>query len=456
MQADVFMQRNVSLERLTYYRNCYNVDGVVSVTYDPAESVDFTLFEEFTVDRRGFMKSAAGMLGGASLAGIAGCGGCGGSDANTIKIVSSLPRTGSAQGQTNTIVNGIKMAIDDYNGEVAGLKIDYTDMDDATAAAGKWEPTAEAANARKAVADEDVMVFIGPYNSGAAKVSMPILNEGGLLQISPACTWPGLTKKQEGDTSGEPEVYRPANRITFCRVCPTDDVQGPLSADYAKNVLKAKKVYILDDKELYGAGIAGLFEAQCKKIGLQVLGRQSIVPTQQTFSEIAGTVAGEKPDFVYFGGTTQTAAGRLIKDLRTARVACPIMVPDGCYEQAFLDSASAQDLENVYATIGGTDPSLLKGPGEEFVKKYKEKYQKDPEAYAVYGYEAGKVFLEAVKTVGKKDREAILKACLATKDFSAGAIGTWSFDADGDTTLQQLTISKIIDGKFVPQVSQNK
>ncbi len=413
------------------------------------------------MDRRRFLSVAASVSAGSVVVGsvVIGCGGCGGSNngsSNVIRIISSLPRTGSAEGQTTTIVNGIQMAIDDYGREIAGMKIEYSDWDDATAAAGKWEAQAEASNAKKAVADDDVMVFIGPYNSGAAKVSMPILNEGGLLQISPAATWPGLTKKQPGDTSGEPEVYRPSNRVTFCRVCPTDDIQGPLSAEFAKDELKAKRVYILDDKELYGAGIAGLFEAHCRKIGVEVLGRQGIVPTQQSFSEIAERVAALKPDLVYYGGTTQTAAGRLIKDLRTAKLTCPVMVPDGCYEKAFLESASAQDLANVYATIGGTDPKLLKGAGAEFVKKYKEKYHKNPEAYAVYGYEAGKVFLEAVKKVGKKDREAILKACLATKDFTAGAVGKWSFDADGDTTLQQLTISKIEGGDFIPKKTMEK
>jgi branched-chain amino acid transport system substrate-binding protein len=407
------------------------------------------------VDRRRFLAAATGLAAGS----MAGCGGCGGSRGESaLKIISSLPRTGSAQGQTDTIVNGIKMAIEDAGGSVAGMRVEYEDRDDATASSGKWEAAAEAANARQAVADEDVMVFIGPYNSGAAKVSMPILNEGGVLQISPAATWPGLTKKQPGDTTGEPEVYRPGNRITFCRVCPTDDVQGPLSADFAKETLNAKKVYILHDNELYGDGIAGLFEARCRQIGLEVLGgrRQPIVHTQQSFREIAEQVRGLNPDMVYFGGTTQTAAGKLVKDLRAARVTCPVMVPDGCYEQAFIDSASAQDLANVYATIGGTDPSMLTGKGKDFVEKYKAKYTKDPEAYAVYGYEAAAVFLAAVRKVGKKDRAAILKACLETKDFEGGVVGKWSFDADGDTTLQQLTISKVEGGKFVPQKTVDK
>jgi branched-chain amino acid transport system substrate-binding protein len=410
-----------------------------------------------TVDRRRFLKTAGGVAAVGSVAGVVGVFGCAGcnSDKNTIRIVSSFPRTGSAKGQTDTMVDGIRLAIDDYGGQIGDFKIDYLDKDDATAAAGQWDGPSEGANARMAAADPAVMVYIGPYNSGAAKVSMPILNEAGLLQISPAATWPGLTKNAGVDPN-EPGCYRPANKVTFCRVCPTDDTQGPLSAEFAASAtadkgLGAKSVYVLDDKELYGAGIAGLFKKKCEEIGIKVLGHESIVTTQTDFKQLAQQVAGKNPDMVYFGGTTQTKAGQVIKDLRAAGFKGPVMVPDGCYEQAFIKSAQQEDLVNVYATIGGTDPKMLtEGKGAEFVKRYKEKYKKDPEAYAIYGYEAAKVFLEAVKKVGKKDRDELLKACLATKDFAEGAVGKWSFDANGDTTLQQLTISKIEGGDFQP------
>jgi branched-chain amino acid transport system substrate-binding protein len=100
--------------------------------------------------------------------------------------------------------------------------------------------------------------------------------------------------------------------------------------------------------------------------------------------------------------------------------------------------------------MGGIDFSQLTGRGADFVKKYKEKYRTEPQDYSVYGYEAAMVVLEAIKKVGKKDREAIRQAVLATKDFDKGALGKWSFDANGDTTLQQITVSKIEKGKFVP------
>ncbi len=401
------------------------------------------------MDRRKFLTVAAGTAG--SLL----AGGCKGGSDNEIRIVSSLPRTGSAKSQTDTIVNGIKMAIDECP-EIAGMKVVLKDADDAVGQQGQWDAIKEADNAREAIADKNVVAFIGPYNSGAAKVSMPILNEAGLLQISPAATWPGLTKKVPGDEkSGEPDIYRKSGKITFCRVCPTDFVQGPLSAVFAKDTLKISRVYILDDKELYGAGIAGLFEKKCKEIGIEVLGHQSIDPKQPNFKTLMTQIAALKPQLIYFGGTTQSGGPQIAKDIKAepGLAGCLLMAPDGCHETEFINGAGADTVNGwVYGTIGGKDPSqFTSGPGAEFMKTYKEKHKTDPEAYAIYGYEAAKVLLEAIKKVGKKDREAIREAVLGTKDFDKGAIGKWSFDADGDTSLNLLTISLIEGGKFVPK-----
>ncbi len=405
------------------------------------------------LDRRKFLATSASAAGlaaaGLVLPGCSGCGGAKGGD--VIKIVSSFPRTGSARGQTNTIVNGIQMAIDEFGGEVAGMKIEYSDWDDATAGSGQWAAEAETANAQKAAADPDVMAFIGPYNSGAAKVSMPLLNDAGLIQISPAATWPGLSKKIDGVEPNEPDVYRPAKKITFCRVCTTDDVQGGESARWAQRDLKVKKVYVLDDKELYGQGIAKIFAKTCREIGVDVLGQESINVTSNEFISLMTKIEKLKPDLLYFGGTTQSKGGQIAKDMAKVDLKCPLMAPDGCYENAFIESAGADVLNGrCYVTIGGTDPSELTGAGAEFVKRYRDKFQKEPEAYAVYGYEAAKVVLESIRTVGKKDREAIVKTVLGTKDFDKGALGKWGFDENGDISLQKLTISQVVGGKFKP------
>jgi branched-chain amino acid transport system substrate-binding protein len=373
-----------------------------------------------------------------------------GEEKKTIKIVSSFPRTGSAKIQTDAIVEGIRMAIDEYEKKLE-FQIVYIDLDDATAAAGMWDARTEQRNAENAAKDEDVMAFIGPYNSGAAKVSMPVLNEAGIVQISPSTTWPGLTKKLKWTEPNEPDKYRPAKILTFCRVCPSDDSQGALAADFAAKELKAKSVYILDDGEMYGQICATTFAAESKKLGLKILGQESIKITARDYVALMAKIKKTEPDLVYFGGTSQSQAPAIARDLVASGMKCPLLLPDGSYEEAFIVGAGAETVNGrCYVTIGGIDIGHLNERGAAFVMRYKKKHGKEPEAYALYAYEEAVVILEAIKRAGKKDREAIRKAVLTTKNFDKGVAEKWSFDANGDTTLQQITVSKIEDGKFVP------
>jgi len=365
---------------------------------------------------------------------------------NVIRIVSSLPRTGSANAQTGTIVNGIRLAIDEVGGKVGEYTIDYEDWDDASPQKGNWDPALEAANADKAIKDPDVMVYIGTYNSGAAKISIPKLNETGLVMISPANTYPGLTKPGTGEAN-EPDVYRPSGKINFFRVVPADDLQGRVGAEWAKR-LGAKSVFVLHDRELYGKGIADLFKARAEAIGLGVKGYEGLDTKASNYKSLASKIVGLNPDLVYLGATTQSNAGQIAKDIRAAGYKGKLMVPDGCFEQAFIDSAGAANLNDVtFVTFGGVPAKELVGKGAEFYAKYKDKYKGEPEVYAVYGYEAAKVALEAIRRVGKKDRAATLAEVAATKDYD-GALGKWSFDANGDTTLKTMSGNTIKNGTF--------
>jgi branched-chain amino acid transport system substrate-binding protein len=376
-------------------------------------------------------------------------------DSGVVKIVSSLPRSGSARGQSDTIVDGIRLAIDEAGGEVtiAGkkYKVEYADLDDATAAAGQWTAEQETANANLAKTDPDVMVYIGTYNSGAAKMSMPILNRAHLLMVSPANTSPGLTKPNTGERD-EPKRYRPTGEVNYLRVVPTDDFQGPAGAEWAQS-MGLTNVYILDDNEVYGKGVADYFEAHARKIGLNVLGRESIDFKAQEFSGLMTKIKNKRPDLIYFGGTTQTKAGQLAKDMVKAGMGrCMMMGPDGTYEQAMIDSAGAETLnDRFFATFCGlTADKLADFPnGKDFVERYRAKHGKAPtEAYALYGYECGRVALEALRRAEAKDRDAVRKAGLAIKDFP-GVTGAFSFDPNGDTTATLMSGIAVRDGKFV-------
>ncbi len=368
--------------------------------------------------------------------------------ADVIKIVSSLPRTGSANGQTTSMVNGIKMAIAEVGGKIGDYTIAYEDWDDASPERGQWDPALEAANAQHAVKDTDVMAYIGTYNSGAAKISMPILNQAGIVMVSPANTYPGLTKPGTGEAN-EPAVYRPSGKINYFRVVPADDIQGDVAATFAKET-GFKKVFILDDRELYGKGVAGVFERVAKKLGMTVAGHEGIDAKAANFRSLVTKIKSTGADLVYFGGTTQSGAGQLAKDLVAGGAKVKIMMPDGCRETALIESAGQENLEGrAYVTFGGLPPSQLRGKGREFYEAYKKKYNAEPEAYAVYGYESGLVALTGIQRAGKKDREAIRAAVASLRDMD-GALGKWSFDANGDTSVKVMVVEEIKNGQFVP------
>jgi branched-chain amino acid transport system substrate-binding protein len=366
-----------------------------------------------------------------------------------VKFVSSLPRTGSAQGQTDSIVNAMRMALADF-ADAVPFAVELLDLDDATAESGTWDAEKEKDNATRAAKDADVLAYFGPYNSGAAKVSAPILNEAGVVQVTHSATYPGLTRGGAFAARGEPAKYRPAKRVTFFRVCPHDASHAPLAAQFAVTELKAKTALVIDDGEVYGALMASEFVRACGALKVKVVARETADPLRADFDKLAKAVVQGAPDLVFFGGTTQSGGPQLVRALAAAKCACPVLMPDGCYERAFLDATGEAALAAVpcFVTLGGVEANALKGTGAEFVKRYKGKYKADASDYAAYGYEAAAVVLAALAAVGKKDRAALLKEVARTTDFAKGVLGKWGFDADGDTTLQQVTVAAVEKGAF--------
>ncbi len=368
----------------------------------------------------------------------------------TITLVSSLPRSGSANAQTSTMVNGIRLAIDETGGRLTlggtSFALTYEDWDDASPEKGNWDPAIETANADKAIRNPDVMAYIGTYNSGAAKIAMPKLNGAGLAMISPANTWPGLTKPGIGEAN-EPGVYRPSGRVTYFRVVPADDIQGLVGARWAKD-LGASKVFILHDRELYGLGLAKMFRLNAEKLGLSLVGFEGIDAQAANYRSLVTKIRQSGAELVYFGGTTQTNAGQIAKDLVAGGLEVKLMVPDGCFEDAFIAAAGAANLEGrVFITFGGVPPAQQIGAGRDFVEAYRARFKAEPEGYSIYAYECAKIAIDAIRRAGSKDRAAVCAALSATRDFP-GALGRWSFDANGDTTLTVMSGSTVRDGKF--------
>lgn len=373
-----------------------------------------------------------------------GTGGGGATTAKTVKIISSLPLTGASRTQTVEIVNSIKMAVDET--KITNITVQYESLDDATAAKQSWDAAQEAENARKAINDKSVVAYIGTYNSGAAKISIPLLNQAGIVMVSPANTYPGLTKPGKGEPD-EPNKYYPSGKRSYARVVPADDIQGAVGAVWAKE-LGAKNVYIVHDNELYGKGIADVFRAKAKEIGLTEKGYEGAAKADN-YRALANKIKDSGADFVYYGGIVDNNPAVLVKDLKAVAPTVKFMGPDGINCSEFLKQAGPAG-EGVYSTFGGVPPEKYTGKAAEWLKSYDAKFQnKNPNPYAIYGYEAAKIVLAAIAKAGDKadDRATVLANVMGTKDYD-GVLGKWSFDANGDTTLTQFSGSQAKSGAW--------
>ena len=393
------------------------------------------------------------MLGVAAAFLVVGCSGGGGEQGGgspTATIVSDLPLQGSSRPQNETIVNAIQLALEQRNNMAGDVQIKYQSQDDATAQAGKWDEAKCAQNAQSVAQNEEIVGWIGPFNSGCAQVQIPILNQAGLAMVSPANTYIGLTKT--GGEPDEPEKFYPTGNRNYTRVIVADDKQGRAGAIWMRD-LGVRSVYILDDQETYGKGLADQFQQNAEEQGIQILGREGIDGKASNYRALMSKIAQSNPDAIYFGGITQNNAGQLVKDKVGAGMAnedVSFMGPDGINEDAFIDAAG-DSAEGVYVTFGGLPASELPGKGQDFVQNYKDKYNSDVEAYTAYGYEAANVLLDAIdrayKADGKVTREGVVRELFATRNYD-GVLGTWSFDENGDTTLTQLSGQRVRNGKF--------
>jgi len=386
---------------------------------------------------------------------VAGCGGGGdqggggGGGGQTVKIVSDLPLQGANRFQSTTMVNAIEMAIDERNGKAGDVNIEYESQDNATAQAGQWDEAKCAENAQTAAQDEEIVGWIGPFNSGCAVVEIPILNEAGLGMISPANTYIGLTKPSPDPS--EPEKYYPTGERNYTRVIVADDEQGQAGAILMEEK-GVESVYILDDKETYGQGLADQVQKSADELGIQIVGREGIDTTAANFRSVMNKIAQEDPDAIYFGGIIENNAAQLVKDKLGAGMSNDDILfigPDGVFVDTFLSQAG-EAAEGSYVTFGGLPESELSAKGQQFVQEYESKYDEKVQPYTAYAYEAANVMLDAIERASKEGevtRETVLKEIFATEDYN-GVLGTWSFDEDGDTTLTKLSVQRVENGEF--------
>jgi branched-chain amino acid transport system substrate-binding protein len=372
-------------------------------------------------------------------------------EAKTLTVYSSLPMQGAQRPQTTDMVKGIELALEQAGGKAGDFTVKYQSLDDSTAQAGSWTPEATTSNARKAAQDDSTAIYIGEFNSGASAVSIPILNEAGVPQISPANTAVGLTSDDPGAGPGEPGKYYPSGQRTYARIVPKDTIQGAALATVMKED-GCTKVQMTNDKEVYGAGLATNIESAADAQGLEIISNEAIDKNAPNYRSLAAAAADSGADCFVFSGITANNAVQLYKDFAAALPDAKLYGPDGVAEAGFVDPREggipADVASRVTLTVATLSPDQYPEEGQAFFDAFREKHDEpNPNPYAIYGYEAMRLALDAIARSETGDKADILAALFDTRDRES-VLGTYSIDENGDTTLSDYGVYRVEGGEL--------
>lgn len=380
---------------------------------------------------------------------VAGCGG--GDGGNTLKIVSDLPLQGSDREQTAQMNLAIREVLKQADNKAGDYTIEFEEFDDSTAAAGKWDEAKCAENANTYADDSSVVGVIGTYNSGCAAIEIPILNEVSVAMVSPANTYPGLTTGGPGTESGEPDKYYPTGTRNYTRVVANDSFQGKVDASYMKDDLGVTKVFILDDRELYGKGVADVFESSAKEVGLTVAGHTGWDPQAQNYTALMTQIKATGADGIFIGGVSTNNGGQLVKDKVSIvgdNEKVKLMVADGFVLSTLFEEAGPDNVNGAFGSAPTKPPEQITGAGKEFFTGFEPQLPEGQtiQVYTIYAAAAAQVILDAISR-SDGTREDIVAKMFET-NLPDSVVGPLELDANGDPTAGTESIYSATGGNW--------
>jgi branched-chain amino acid transport system substrate-binding protein len=389
----------------------------------------------------------------AAAAALGGCGGVGSADVtqaagSQLAVYSSLPLQGSDAATSRQIIDGEKLALADAGGRAGDFKVGYVSLDDANPASGQWSPGVTATNAKTAADDTSTIAYLGDYDSGATAVSLPLMNAAGILQLSPASPYVGLTSSLDAGQD-EPERFYPSGRRTFARLAPGDPAQAIAQAQLMK-LLGVHSVYVLDDQEPFEVPLADIVAREAGRAGIDVVAHDSLATTPgSVFTGEVEKIVESHAQAVFLSGAAGAGTAKLWRQLHNADPALLLLGSSDLIGESFtahLGTAAA----STYLTTPMLAPSQYPPSARRVLGDYRKTFGVEGGAEALYGYEAMALVLDAIRAAGPhgNDRQTVIDRILATRNRDS-AIGVYSIEADGENTISRYGVDRVQEGSPV-------
>jgi branched-chain amino acid transport system substrate-binding protein len=387
----------------------------------------------------------------AVIAAVSGCGGAdpnavGASEASALTIYSSLPLQGPDAAISASIVNGEKLALAQAGGHVGRLHVSLVSLDDADPSSGAWNPAVTSTAARTASQDKSAIAYIGDYDSGATAISLPLINEAGILQISPGSPYVGLTSALDAG-KGEPARYYPTGTQTFVRLAPDDAVQARAQVAYMHQA-GVHNLLVLGDSDVFSSDIAAIVAHEAPAQQINVVGDLVVDRTADPASIVA-KIRSTGADAVLFAGDPSTTAISIWRAAAAADQSLKLFAPSQLATSTFLQSLGAAE-QRTYVTSPALPMRFYPAQARRFARDYGAQFHVPADAYALYGYEAVSATLAAIRNAGSHgtDRSAVRRAYFATQNRES-VLGRYSVTSTGDTTLATFAADRVRNGRLV-------
>jgi branched-chain amino acid transport system substrate-binding protein len=368
---------------------------------------------------------------------------------NQLTIYSSLPLQGPSGAVSAQIVNGEKLALSEAQGHIGQFKVSYDSLDDSSpTSSGEWDPGVTATDAKTAAQDNSTIAYLGDYNSAASAVSLPIINAAGILQVSPASPYVGLTSSQDAGQD-EPDRFYPTGQRNFARLMPADPVQAAaLVATLRK--LHVHHVYVVEDQDPFGMPLAQITASDAEAAGIKVSGMDSLdlaAATEATeFSGELDKVRSSGAQAVFFSGGTGVGAVALWRQLYASNRHLVLLGSNTMINDKFIAAIGAA-AASTYMTTPALPTRLYPPTAARVLAAYKRAFSETPSAYSLYGYETMSAVLAAIRRAGTQgnDRETVIKQFFQTRDRDS-VLGRYSIKPSGDSTLTTYGVDRIVGG----------
>ncbi len=402
---------------------------------------------------RWFCQAASALVAMAALVGLAcGCGsvsGAASSLGNQLTVYSSLPLQGPSGVISQQIVDGEKLALHDAGGHVGPFKVSYDSQDDSSPASGQWDPGVTASDAKTAANDPSTIAYLGDYNSAATAISLPLINAAGILQVSPASPYVGLTSSLDAGQD-EPERFYPTGKRNFARLAPGDPAQAQAQVQVMR-ALGIGKVYVLDDQDPFELPLAQLVVSDSERAGIFLAAHDSLDTTATTnFAGEAAKIAQSGAQAVFFAGGTTPEIVALWKQLHSADPHLWLLGSSTMVNATFTSEIGAAAGAKTLLTTPVLPVSDYPASAQLVLADYRRQFGEQPEAYALFGYEAMSATLQAIRRAGARgnNRQAVVDALFATGERDS-VIGRYAIEPDGETTLSSYGVDRVSAGKPV-------